>query len=448
MIKKVLIANRGEIAVRIIRACREMGIETVAVYSEADREALHTQLADEAVCIGPAPSSQSYLSMENIISATIVSGADAVHPGFGFLSENSRFAELCEQCHITFIGPPSHVIASLGNKQAAKNTMAAAGVPVIPGSEKAIYTAEAGFEEAEKIGYPVIIKAALGGGGKGMRTADSPEDFVESFCTAQKEAQMAFGDNTMYVEHFVRKPRHIEFQILADRKGNVIHLGERDCSVQRNHQKMIEESPCEIISDKLRKKMGEAAVKAAKACGYVNAGTIEFLLDRDGSFYFMEMNTRIQVEHGVTEMVTGTDLIIEQIRVAMGLPLSFKQEDVKLRGHAIECRINAEIPEKNFMPSPGVVQHLHLPAGNGVRVDTGLYTGYRIPSEYDSMIAKVIVHAPDREAALQKMRSALDEMLIVGVETNLDFQYQIMRHPVFCEGKADTGFIENLMHIK
>lgn len=448
MIKKVLIANRGEIAVRIIRACREMGIETVAVYSEADREALHTQLADEAVCIGPAPSSQSYLSMENIISATIVSGADAVHPGFGFLSENSRFAELCEQCHITFIGPPSHVIASLGNKQAAKNTMAAAGVPVIPGSEKAIYTAEAGFEEAEKIGYPVIIKAALGGGGKGMRTADSPEDFAESFCTAQKEAQMAFGDNTMYVEHFVRKPRHIEFQILADQKGNVIHLGERDCSVQRNHQKMIEESPCEIISDKLRKKMGEAAVKAAKACGYVNAGTIEFLLDSDGSFYFMEMNTRIQVEHGVTEMVTGTDLIIEQIRVAMGLPLSFKQEDVKLRGHAIECRINAEIPEKNFMPSPGVVQHLHLPAGNGVRVDTGLYTGYRIPSEYDSMIAKVIVHAPDREAALQKMRSALDEMLIVGVETNLDFQYQIMRHPVFCEGKADTGFIENLMHIK
>lgn len=448
MIKKVLIANRGEIAVRIIRACREMGIETVAVYSEADREALHTQLADEAICIGPAPSSQSYLSMENIISATIVSGADAVHPGFGFLSENSRFAELCEQCHITFIGPPSHVIASLGNKQAAKNTMAAAGVPVIPGSEKAIYTAEAGFEEAEKIGYPVIIKAALGGGGKGMRTADSPDDFAESFHTAQKEAQMAFGDNTMYVEHFVRKPRHIEFQILADQKGNVIHLGERDCSVQRNHQKMIEESPCEIISDKLRKKMGEAAVKAAKACGYVNAGTIEFLLDRDGSFYFMEMNTRIQVEHGVTEMVTGTDLIIEQIRVAMGLPLSFKQEDVKLRGHAIECRINAEIPEKNFMPSPGVVQHLHLPAGNGVRVDTGLYTGYRIPSEYDSMIAKVIVHAPDREAALQKMRSALDEMLIVGVETNLDFQYQIMRHPVFCEGKADTGFIENLMHIK
>lgn len=444
----MLIANRGEIAVRIIRACREMGIETVAVYSEADREALHTQLADEAICIGPAPSSQSYLSMENIISATIVSGADAIHPGFGFLSENSRFAELCEQCNITFIGPPSRVIASLGNKQAAKNTMAAAGVPVIPGSKKAVYSVEEGMAEAEEIGYPVIIKAALGGGGKGMRTADCAAEFAESFRTAQKEAQMAFGDNTMYIEHFVRNPRHIEFQILADKKGNVVHLGERDCSVQRNHQKMIEESPCEAISDKLRKKMGEAAVKAAKACGYVNAGTIEFLLERDGSFYFMEMNTRIQVEHGVTEMVTGTDLIIEQIRVAMGLPLSFKQEDVKLRGHAIECRINAEIPEKNFMPSPGVVQHLHLPAGNGVRVDTGLYTGYRIPSEYDSMIAKVIVHAPDREAALQKMRSALDEMLIVGVETNLDFQYQIMKHPVFCEGKADTGFIENLMHIK
>ena len=448
MIGKVLIANRGEIAVRIIRACREMGIETVAVYSEADRDALHTQLADEAVCIGPAPSSESYLNMQNIISATLVSGADAIHPGFGFLSENSKFAELCEQCNITFIGPRSEVIQSLGNKSEARNTMINAGVPVIPGSKDPIFDAETGAQAAAEIGYPVIVKAALGGGGKGMRVAETPEEFENSFNTAQKEAQMAFGDNTMYIEHFVQHPRHIEFQILADDHGNVIHLGERDCSIQRNHQKMIEESPSIALTPELREKMGEAAVKAAKAAHYTNAGTIEFLLEKNGNFYFMEMNTRIQVEHGVTEMVTGTDLIIEQIRVAMGEPLSFSHEDVKLKGHAIECRINAEIPEKNFMPSPGLVQHLLLPAGNGVRVDTGLYTGYSIPSEYDSMIAKVIVHAPDRNAALQKMRSALDEMLIMGVETNLDFQYQIMRHPVFCEGRADTGFIEKIMNIK
>ena len=444
MIKKVLIANRGEIAVRIIRACREMGIETVAVYSEADREALHTQLADESVCIGPAPSSQSYLSMENIISATIVSGADAVHPGFGFLSENSRFAELCEQCHITFIGPPSHVIASLGNKQAAKNTMAAAGVPVIPGSEKAIYTAEAGFEEAEKIGYPVIIKAALGGGGKGMRTADSPEDFAESFCTAQKEAQMAFGDNTMYVEHFVRKPRHIEFQILADQKGNVIHLGERDCSVQRNHQKMIEESPCEIISDKLRKRMGEAAVKAAKACGYVNAGTIEFLLDRDGSFYFMEMNTRIQVEHPVTEWVTGVDLVKEQIRIASGQPLSFRQKDIHITGHAIECRINAENPEKGFRPSPGTITDMYFPGGKGIRIDSAVYSGYTVQPYYDSMIAKLIVWAKNRDEAIRKMQSALGEIIIEGIDTNVDYQYEILNHPDFLTGNTDVEFIERM----
>ena len=444
MIKKVLIANRGEIAVRIIRACREMGIETVAVYSEADREALHTQLADEAICIGPAPSSQSYLSMENIISATIVSGADAVHPGFGFLSENSRFAELCEQCHITCIGPPSHVIASLGNKQAAKNTMAAAGVPVIPGSEKAIYTAEAGFEEAEKIGYPVIIKAALGGGGKGMRTADSPEDFAESFCTAQKEAQMAFGDNTMYVEHFVRKPRHIEFQILADQKGNVIHLGERDCSVQRNHQKMIEESPCEIISDKLRKKMGEAAVKAAKACGYVNAGTIEFLLDRDGSFYFMEMNTRIQVEHPVTEWVTGVDLVKEQIRIASGQPLSYRQKDIHITGHAIECRINAENPEKGFRPSPGTITDMYFPGGKGIRIDSAVYSGYTVQPYYDSMIAKLIVWAKNRDEAIRKMQSALGEIIIEGIDTNVDYQYEILNHPDFLTGNTDVEFIERM----
>lgn len=444
MIKKVLIANRGEIAVRIIRACREMGIQTVAVYSEADREALHTQLADESICIGPAPSSHSYLSMENIISATIVSGADAIHPGFGFLSENSRFAELCEQCNITFIGPPSHVIASLGNKQAAKNTMAAAGVPVIPGSKKAVYSVEEGMAEAGEIGYPVIIKAALGGGGKGMRTADCAAEFAESFRTAQKEAQMAFGDNTMYIEHFVRNPRHIEFQILADKKGNVIHLGERDCSVQRNHQKMIEESPCEAISDRLRKKMGEAAVKAAKACGYVNAGTIEFLLDRDGSFYFMEMNTRIQVEHPVTEWVTGVDLVKEQIRIASGMPLSFKQKDIHITGHAIECRINAENPSKGFRPSPGTITDMYFPGGKGIRIDSAVYSGYTVQPYYDSMIAKLIVWAKNREEAIRKMQSALGEIIIEGIDTNVDYQYEILNHPDFLEGNTDVGFIERM----
>ena len=444
MIKKVLIANRGEIAVRIIRACREMGIETVAVYSEADREALHTQLADEAICIGPAPSSQSYLSMENIISATIVSGADAIHPGFGFLSENSRFAELCEQCKITFIGPPSQVIASLGNKQAAKNTMAAAGVPVIPGSKKAVYSVEEGMAEADEIGYPVIIKASLGGGGKGMRTADCAAEFAESFRTAQKEAQMAFGDNTMYIEHFVRNPRHIEFQILADKKGNVIHLGERDCSVQRNHQKMIEESPCEVISDRLRKKMGEAAVKAAKACGYVNAGTIEFLLDRDGSFYFMEMNTRIQVEHPVTEWVTGVDLVKEQIRIASGMPLSFRQKDIHITGHAIECRINAENPSKGFRPSPGTITDMYFPGGKGIRIDSAVYSGYTVQPYYDSMIAKLIVWAKNREEAIRKMQTALGEIIIEGIDTNVDYQYEILNHPDFLKGNTDVGFIERM----
>lgn len=440
----MLIANRGEIAVRIIRACREMGIETVAVYSEADREALHTQLADEAICIGPAPSSQSYLSMENIISATIVSGADAIHPGFGFLSENSRFAELCEQCNITFIGPPSRVIASLGNKQAAKNTMAAAGVPVIPGSKKAVYSVEEGMAEAEEIGYPIIIKAALGGGGKGMRTADCAAEFAESFRTAQKEAQMAFGDNTMYIEHFVRNPRHIEFQILADKKGNVVHLGERDCSVQRNHQKMIEESPCEAISDKLRKKMGEAAVKAAKACGYVNAGTIEFLLERDGSFYFMEMNTRIQVEHPVTEWVTGVDLVKEQIRIASGLPLSFKQKDIHITGHAIECRINAENPSKGFRPSPGTITDMYFPGGKGIRIDSAVYSGYTVQPYYDSMIAKLIVWAKNREEAIRKMQTALGEIIIEGIDTNVDYQYEILNNPDFLKGNTDVGFIERM----
>ena len=443
MIRKILIANRGEIAVRIIRACREMGIETVAVYSEADKEALHTQLADEAVCIGPAPSKESYLNMERIISATIVSGADAIHPGFGFLSENSRFAELCEQCHITFIGPGSEVIAKLGNKQEARNTMIAAGVPVIPGSTEPIYDVETGSREAEKIGYPVIIKAALGGGGKGMRVADTPEEFAESFRTAQKEAQMAFGDDTMYIEHFVRHPRHIEFQILADEMGHVIHLGERDCSIQRNHQKMIEESPCAAISEELRKKMGEAAVKAAKAAGYVNAGTIEFLLEKNQKFYFMEMNTRIQVEHPVTEWVTGIDLVKEQIRIASGLPLSYRQEDVQLKGHAIECRINAENLAEGFRPSPGLITDLYLPGGKGIRVDSAVYSGCTIPPYYDSMIAKLIVWAQNREEAIRKMQSALGEVIIEGIDTNVDYQYEIFNHPDYLSGNIDVEFIEN-----
>lgn len=444
MIKKVLIANRGEIAVRIIRACREMGIETVAVYSEADKEALHTKLADEAVCIGPAPSSESYLSMDRIISATIVTGADAIHPGFGFLSENSKFAELCEQCNITFIGPGSDIIARLGNKQEARNTMVAAGVPVIPGSTEAIYDVETGAACAKEIGYPVIVKAALGGGGKGMRVAYAPEEFAQSFQTAQKEAQSAFGDHTMYIEHFVEHPRHIEFQILADSYGNVIHLGERDCSIQRNHQKMIEESPSAALSEELRAKMGDAAVKAAKAANYVNAGTIEFLLEKSGNFYFMEMNTRIQVEHPVTEWVTGIDLIKEQIRIASGKRLSYQQEDVHLTGHAIECRINAENPEKGFRPSPGTITDMYMPGGKGIRIDSAIYSGYTIPPYYDSMVAKLIVWAKNRKEAIRKMQTALGEVIIEGVDTNVDYQYEILNHPDYISGNIDIEFIERM----
>lgn len=441
MIRKVLIANRGEIAVRIIRACREMGIETVAVYSEADREALHTQLADEAICIGPAPSADSYLNMEQIISATIVSGADAIHPGFGFLSENSKFAELCEQCHIIFIGPSSEVIRKLGHKSNARNTMAAAGVPIIPGSNEPLYDASEAAEIADKIGYPVIVKAALGGGGKGMRVAESPEELETAFRTAQKEAEAAFGDGTMYLEHFVQHPKHIEFQIMADKYGHVIHLGERDCSIQRNHQKLIEESPCAVISDELRQQMGEAAVKAAKAAHYENAGTIEFLLEKTGRFYFMEMNTRIQVEHPVTEWVTGIDLIKEQIRIADGRELSCRQEDVKLTGHAIECRINAENPAQNFRPCPGKITDMYLPGGKGIRIDSAIYSGYRVPPYYDNMLAKLIVFARNRNEAITKMRSALGEVIIEGVDTNVDYQYEIFNHPDYQTGEFDIEFI-------
>jgi acetyl-CoA carboxylase biotin carboxylase subunit len=422
-----------------------MGIRSVAVYSKEDTDSLHVQLADQRICIGEGPAKFSYLNMDSIITAAKNMGADAIHPGYGFLSENSAFVRKCQENGITFIGPTAEVIDRMGNKSHARKTMMEAGVPVVPGTKEPVYEAEVGMALAREIGYPVMIKASSGGGGKGMRVANSEDEFEFQFNLAQRESANAFGDDTMYIEHYVENPRHVEIQIMADQHGNVVALGDRDCSVQRNHQKLIEESPSPAITQETRQKMNEYAVLAAKTVGYTNAGTVEFIVDPNGKFYFIEMNTRIQVEHGVTEMVTGTDLIVEQIRVAMGEPLSFRQEDIQLRGHAIECRINAEIPEKNFMPSPGLVQKLHLPAGNGVRVDTGLYAGYRIPSEYDSMIAKVIVHAADRESALQKMRSALDEMVIIGVETNLDFQYQLMRHPVFCEGKADTGFIARIM---
>ena len=442
MIKKILIANRGEIAVRVIRACREMGIASVAVYSEADREALHAKLADEAICIGEAPASESYLSMERIISAAIVSGADAVHPGFGFLSENSKFADLCGQCGITFIGPDAEVIEKLGNKQEARKTMTEAGVPVIPGTENSLDDWQEALEEAEKVGYPIMIKAALGGGGKGMREVYDPADFEEAFKTAQKEALAAFGDGRMYLEHLIKNPRHIEFQILADSYGNAVHLGERDCSIQRNHQKLIEEAPSMALTEKLREKMGDAAVKAAKAAGYVNAGTIEFLLDKENHFYFMEMNTRIQVEHPVTEWVTGVDIVKAQIKIASGEKLEFTQKDIWIQGHAIECRINAENPEKGFRPSPGTIQDMYLPGGKGIRIDTAVYSGYTIPVWYDSMIAKLIVWGKGRKEAIRKMQSALGEVIIEGVDTNVDYQYEILHDQDYLDGNIDVEFIQ------
>ena len=442
MFNKILIANRGEIAVRIIRACREMGIQTVAVYSEADRDCLHTLLADEAICIGPAPSTQSYLNMERILSATVAMKADAIHPGFGFLSENARFSELCSKCNITFIGPSAEIINRMGNKSEARKTMIEAGVPVVPGSKEAVYTAEDGLVMAKEIGFPVMIKASSGGGGKGMRISRSEEDFTEFFNAAQLESVKGFSDDTMYIEKYIEKPRHVEFQIMADKFGNVIHLGERDCSIQRRHQKVLEEAPCSVISPELRRQMGETAVRAAKSVGYENAGTIEFLLDKDKNFYFMEMNTRIQVEHPVTEMVSGLDLIKEQIRVAAGEPLSVTQDQVEIRGHAIECRINAENPQKHFMPCPGRIQTVHLPGGNGVRVDTHIYSDYKVPANYDSMLMKLIVYDKDREAAIAKMQSALGEVIIEGIETNINFQYEILENEAFRSGDTDTGFIE------
>ena len=445
MIRKILIANRGEIAIRIIRACREMGIETVAVYSEADREALHTQLADEAVCIGPAAAKDSYLNMEQIISATMITGADAIHPGFGFLSENSLFAKVCEACHITFIGPDSDIIARLGNKAVARQTMVDAGVPVIPGCQKALTDVKEALEIAKGIGFPVIVKAVLGGGGKGMRVAYNEDEFENAFLMAQKESGLAFGDESMYLEHFVENPRHIEFQILADNYGNVIHLGERDCSVQRNHQKVIEESPSAVVDEELREKMGQAAVLAAKAAGYKNAGTIEFLLEKDKSFYFMEMNTRIQVEHPVTEWVTGIDLIKAQIRIADGEKLKWKQEDIQITGHAIECRINAEDPSKNFRPCPGRITDMYLPGGKGVRIDSAIYSGCEVSPYYDSMITKLIVFAATRKEAIAKMHRALGEVIIEGITTNIDFLYEIMERPDYQEGDFTIQYLEKVL---
>ena len=442
MFQKLLIANRGEIAVRIIRACREMGIKTVAVYSQADADALHTQLADESICIGKAEAKDSYLNMERILSATIASGADAIHPGFGFLSENSKFAALCEKCNIAFIGPSARTIEETGNKSEARNAMVRAGVPVIPGTKEPIFTAEAGRKFADEIGYPVMIKAALGGGGKGMRVVQNSTDFEKNFQNAQREAENGFGDNSMYIEKYIEHPKHIEFQILADNEGNTIHLGERDCSVQRRHQKMIEESPCTALDEDLREQMGAMAVRAAKAVGYRNAGTVEFLLDSHRQFYFMEINTRIQVEHGVTELVTGIDLVKEQIRIAAGEKLGLRQSDIHLTGHAMEVRINAENPDKNFAPCPGTIQELHIPGGNGVRIDTAVYPGYIIPPYYDSMIMKVMVYDKDRESALKKMRSTVGEVSMEVVTTNLDFQYEILKNKEFESGAVHTDFIE------
>ena len=445
MFEKVLIANRGEIAVRVIRACRAMGIKTVAVYSTADRQSLHTYLADEAVCIGPAQARDSYLNIPAIITAAKGTGADAIHPGYGFLSENSTFAKMCRENDIAFIGPTPEVIDRMGNKSQARRTMMDAGVPVVPGTKKGIHDVGEALEQARKIGWPIMIKASSGGGGKGMRVSESEEDFADMFNIAQRESVNAFADNTMYLERAVQNPRHVEVQIIADNHGNVVALGERDCSVQRNHQKMIEESPSPALDEELRARMMDDAVKAARAVGYTSAGTIEFLLDDDRNYYFMEMNTRIQVEHCVTEMVTHTDLVGEMIRVAAGEVLSFSQDDIQLHGHAIECRINAEMPEKNFMPSPGTISQTHLPGGNGVRVDTAAYDGFEITPYYDSMIAKVIVLGRNRTEAIAKMRTELEEMVVVGVQTNLDFQYSVLENETFCAGEANTSFIERFL---
>lgn len=439
--KKVLIANRGEIAVRVIRACRELGIRTVAVFSTADRSALHAQIADEAICIGPANSKDSYLNMKAIIAACEVTGADAVHPGFGFLSENAAFARMCEKCGITFIGPKPASIEMLGDKARAKETMKKAGVPVVPGSDGAVKSYEDAKALANEIGYPIMIKASAGGGGRGIRLVESEKDLQAMMTAAKQEALTCFGNDEIYIEKFIQNPRHIEFQILADNYGNVIHLGERDCSMQRRNQKVLEETPSPIMTEELRERMGQSAVNAAKATGYQNAGTIEFLVDNKGNYYFMEMNTRIQVEHPITEAVTGVDLVKQQLLIACGEKLSYKQEDIHLTGHSIECRINAENPLENFRPSPGKIVALHIPGGNGIRIDSAAYQGYTIPPYYDSMIAKLIVHGKTREEAIMKMKWALAEFIVDGVCTNIDFHVNLIRHKAFETGEYDIGFL-------
>ena len=442
MLKKVLIANRGEIAVRIIRACREMGIRTVAVYSEADKNALHKTLADEAVCIGPAPSNKSYLNIKAILEAACLTGADSIHPGFGFLSENANFAKICEEIGIKFIGPKHELIELLGNKSKAKETMKKAGVPVVPGSKGLIKSKEDAVEISKQIKYPVILKASAGGGGRGIRIAYDEEELKKSYDIVKQEAKVSFNDDSIYIEKFIENPRHIEIQILADEHGNCIHLGERDCSVQRRNQKVLEETPSSVISDATRKKMGEIAVKAVKEIGYTNAGTIEFLVDKNQDFYFMEMNTRVQVEHPVTEMVTGVDIIKEQIKIASGEKLQYTQKDIKIEGHSLEVRLNAENPDKNFMPCPGTITGLHLPGGNGVRVDTAIYAGYKVPQNYDSMLAKIIVHGKNRNESIAKMKSAIAELVIEGIDTNRDFLYKILENEDFVSNNYDTSFIK------
>jgi acetyl-CoA carboxylase biotin carboxylase subunit len=439
---KILIANRGEIAVRIIRACRELGIATVAVYSEADRDALHVRLADEAYCIGPTPLKDSYLNFANIMSVATLTGCDAIHPGYGFLSENADFAEIVESCNIAFIGPPAEAIARMGDKSEAKRTMKEADVPVIPGSDGLVSDTDEAVRIAREIGYPVIIKATAGGGGRGIRIAEDEEALIAGIETARQEAEKAFGNGGVYIEKYLTGMKHVEIQIMADKYGNVVHLFERDCSVQRRRQKLIEEAPCPVLTPEIRERMGQAAVRAAKAVGYVGAGTLEFLLGPDGAFYFMEMNTRIQVEHPVTEMITGVDLIREMIRVAEGHPLSFAQEDLKINGWSIECRINAEDPERNFMPSPGTLQFYLPPGGIGVRVDSGAYPGLVISPHYDSMIAKLIVWAPTREEAIARMKRALAEFAVDGIKTTIPFHLRVLNHPVFARGDFDIKFLE------
>jgi len=441
--QKVLIANRGEIALRVIRACRELGLRTVAVYSEADRDSLHVRFSDEDVCIGPPPSRESYLNVPRIIAAAEITGAEAIHPGYGFLAENAEFAEICERSGFVFVGPGPEQIRRMGNKAEARRTMEDAGVPVVPGTEGRVDELEEARREAERIGFPIMIKAASGGGGKGMRIAATPEDFDNAFSTARSEADGAFDDPSVYLEKVVEDPRHVEIQVLADRHGNTIHLGERDCSVQRRHQKLIEEAPSPILDAETRRAMGEAAIRGSEAIGYTNAGTVEFLVGADGDFYFMEMNTRIQVEHPVTEWVTGVDLVREQLRVAAGEAIEFDSVP-RLHGHAIECRINAEDPEHDFRPTPGTVSAFHAPGGNGIRVDTHVYAGYRIPPHYDSLLGKLIVYGKDRRQALDRTYHALDEFVIEGVPTTIPFLKRVIRHPEFEAGEHDTRFVQRM----